>query len=218
MLTICKVLDGMNQRDKQTFLSFVVVCSKAFLLATATTATAWNTPCSRQDTRCWRGVSSTCAAAQALQGWHQQLVGIRSFPEIQQIRWPSIKKGRTRPQYMTWSFRETTHTCTASMRRCFICSYDVWGGCHRRVIPTLFLVLVVIHPPTPCPLCSQRDMIRRRSDLIDVNTSSIFWGVAGLTIDSALIVAVTVGHWSCWAETWVIPQLRYKFKKQFEVS
>ena len=34
-------------------------------------------------------------------------------------------------------------------------------------------------PPSPCPLCSHRVMIRRRSERTDTMIFSIFWGVAG---------------------------------------
>ena len=120
-----------------------------------------------------------------------------------------------RLQCMTWSSRATTHTCTASMRRCFICCYG-WGWCHWCVIPILFLVLFVIHPPFtlstlfPARYNSKEVRSHRCEHIFKLlrccwnkSSNNLVW-----TIDSALIVAVTVGHWSCRVETRVIPLLR----------
>ena len=47
--------------------------------------------------------------------------------------------------------------------------------CHRS-LPRFFCKS---RPPLPCPLCSQRVMIRSKSDLMETMRSSNLWGVAG---------------------------------------
>ena len=71
------------------------------------------------STRCIHG---TCVVAEALQRQLEQLVGICHFPKVQEVRWPSIKKGRSTLQCMSWPSTMATYVRRPSSRgRFFVC-------------------------------------------------------------------------------------------------
>ncbi len=117
------------------------------------------------STRCIHG---TFVVAEALQRRLEQLVGICHFPRVQEVRWPSIKKGRSTLQCMSWPSTMATYVRRPSSRgRFFVCGNGQWNA--RCIISiqdiiddSIFFLLVpsTLALSTLFPLCFYPKEIR----------------------------------------------------------